>query len=198
MQISQAFSGHFDSPVTTPASASDRIVVLGKIVGTFGVKGWVKIKSYTEPVENILDYGVWQLGQSDNRGDNRSDNQIGKWTPIKVAEGRVTDKGVLARLEGLASPEEARLKVGLELGVWRSEMPAPAPGEYYWSDLEGIQAVCVSGEVLGRVDHFRSTPGGTVMIVQGEQEHWIPFVKERIVKVELDAGRIVLDWSADW
>lgn len=176
--------------MTTPASASDRIVVLGKIVGAFGVKGWVKIKSYTEPVENILDYGVWQLGQTGN--------QIGKWTPIKVEEGRVTDKGVLARLEGLVSPEEARLKVGLELGVWRSEMPAPAPGEYYWSDLEGIEAISASGELLGRVDHFRSTPGGTVMIVQGEQEHWIPFVKERIVKVELDAGRIVLDWSVDW
>jgi 16S rRNA processing protein RimM len=172
--------------VTTPASASDRVVVLGKIVGTFGVKGWVKVKSYTEPVENILDYAVWQLGRP------------GHWTPVELEEGRVTDKGVLAKLEGLESPEEARLKVGFELGVWRSEMPPPAPGEYYWSDLEGIDAFAASGERLGRVDHFRSTPGGTVMIVQGEQEHWIPFVKERIVKVELDARRIVLDWSADW
>jgi 16S rRNA processing protein RimM len=172
--------------VTTPAQASDRIVILGKIAGTFGVKGWVKIKSYTEPVENILGYEVWQVGRPD------------QWQPAIVEEARVTDKGVLAKLEGLESPEEARLKVGLEIGVWRSEMPPPEPGEYYLSDLEGVDAVSASGEPLGRVDHFRSTPGGTVVIVRGEQEHWIPFVKDRIVKVELDARRIVLDWSADW
>ncbi|HEY6643397.1 ribosome maturation factor RimM [Povalibacter sp.] len=172
--------------MTTPAQASDRIVILGKIVGTFGIKGWVKIKSYTEPVENILGYEVWKVGKPD------------QWQSTIVEEARVTDKGVLAKLKGLESPEEARLKVGLEIGVWRSEMPPPAPGEYYLSDLEGIDAVSASGELLGRVDHFRSTPGGTVVIVRGEQEHWIPFVKDRIVKVELDARRIVLDWSADW
>ena len=172
--------------VTIPVPASDRIVVLGKIAGSFGVKGWVKVKSYTEPVDNILSYEVWQLGRT------------GQWTPIRIEDARVTDKGVLAKLEGIGSPEEARLKVGLELGVWRSEMPPPDPGEYYLSDLEGIEAVSATGEVLGRVDHFRSTPGGTVMVIQGEQEHWVPFVKERIVKVELDASRIVLDWSADW
>ncbi len=172
--------------MTTPAQASDRIVILGKIAGTFGVKGWVKIRSYTEPVENILGYEVWQVGRPD------------QWRPVIVEEARVTDKGVLAKLEGLETPEEARLQTGLDIGVWRSEMPPPEPGEYYLSDLEGIDAVSASGEPLGKVDHFRTTPGGTVLIVRGEQEHWIPFVKDRIVKVELDAKRIVLDWSADW
>ena len=172
--------------MTTPAPASDRIVVLGKIAGTFGVKGWIKVRSYTEPIENILGYENWQVGRE------------GQWQPATVEEARVTDKGVLAKLEGLESPEEARLKVGLDIGVWRSEMPLPEPGEYYLSDLEGIDAVSASGEPLGKVDHFRTTPGGTVLVVRGEQEHWIPFVKDRIVKVELDANRIVLDWSADW
>ena len=48
------------------------------------------------------------------------------------------------------------------------------------------------------MDHFRTTPGGDVVVIRGEREHWMPFVKERIVKVDLDAGRIVLDWAADW
>ena len=117
---------------------------------------------------------------------------------MTLEDARVTDKGVLAKLEGLESPEEARLKVGFEIGVWRSQMPPPEAGEYYLSDLEGIDAFSGDGERLGRVDHFRTTPGGTVLVVKGEQEHWIPFVKDRIVKVELDAKRIVLDWSADW
>ena len=110
----------------------------------------------------------------------------------------MTGKGVLAKLAGIDTPEDARLYVGAELGVARSEMPQTAPGEYYWSDLEGLEARGAGGEVLGKVDHFRSTPAGDVVIVRGEREHWIPFVKERILKVDLEAGHIVLDWAADW
>ena len=167
-------------------SKEDRIVVLGTVASPFGVKGWVKVNSFTEPLDNILDYPTLQLGPA------------GKWQPIRVEEGRMTGKGVIAKFAGIESPEEARTRVGLELGVWRSELPKPAPGEYYWSDLEGLDVVNASGTPLGRIDHFRSTPTGAVVIVRGEQEHWIPFVKDRIVKVDLDAARVVLDWSPDW
>ncbi|HEY4367320.1 MAG TPA: ribosome maturation factor RimM [Steroidobacteraceae bacterium] len=159
--------------------------MLGKVASPFGVKGWVKIVSFTDPIDNILDYSTLQLGSGD------------KWTPIRVEDGQVTGKGVIAKLAGIGSPELARTKTGLELGVWRSELPPPAPGQYYWSDLEGLEAVSATGEWLGRIDHFRTTPTGPVVIVQGEQEHWIPFVKDRIVKVDMEAARVVLDWSLD-
>ena len=164
----------------------DRIVVLGRIGGSFGVQGWVKVSSYTEPPGNILDYEVWQLGRG------------GQWQPIGLEAGRVTGKGVLAKLAGIDTPEEARLKVGAEVGVPRSALPPPAQGEYYWSDLEGLEALAKDGTVLGRVDHFRSTPAGSVVVIQGEREHWVPFVRDRIVSVDLEAGRIVFDWAADW
>lgn len=167
-------------------SDPERVVVLGKIGGTFGVQGWVRITSYTDPVENILEYDEWLIGGE------------GRWQPVEIEDGRVTGKGVLVKLAGLDTPEDARLRVGVEIGVKRSHMPAPEAGEYYWSDLEGLEAVTKDGEALGRVDHFRSTPGGTVVIVRGTQEHWIPFVKDRIVKVDLDAQRIVFDWGLDW
>ena len=160
-------------------------MVLGKIASPFGVKGWVKVMSFTDPPDNILDYATLQMGGP------------GKWTPVKVEEGRVTGKGVLAKLAGIESPEVARTRVGLELGVRRSELPPAAPGEYYWTDLEGFAATNAEGESLGRIDHFRSTPTGPVVIVRGEREHWIPFVKDRIVKVDLAAASIVLDWPAD-
>jgi 16S rRNA processing protein RimM len=165
---------------------ADRVVILGKIAGTFGVHGWVKINSYTDPPENILDYEELLLGSS------------GRWTTIQLEGGRVTGKGVLGKLKGIETPEEARTRVGTELGVRRSDMPPPAPGEYYWSDLEGLEAESASGEKLGKVDHFRATPAGTLIVIRGEQELWVPFVKERIVKVDLERKRIVLDWSADW
>lgn len=174
-----------DAAAVQDKKAPDRIVVLGKVASPFGVQGWMKISSFTEPPGNILEYETWQLGGP------------GRWTPVRVENGRVTGKGVLAKLAGIESPEEARTRVGLELGVWRSELPRAAPGEYYWTDLEGFAAVTPGGEALGVIDHFRSTPTGPVVIVRGEHEHWIPFVKERIVKVEMADSRVVLDWPAD-
>jgi 16S rRNA processing protein RimM len=174
--------------IPDPASPSpaDRVVILGKVAGTFGVHGWVKINSYTDPPENILEYEALLIGVA------------GRWTKAELEGGRVTNKGVLGKLRGIDTPEDARLRVGAELGVRRSEMPPPSPGEYYWSDLEGLDAESVSGERLGKIDHFRSTPAGTLIVIRGEQELWVPFVKDRVVKVDLEQKRIVLDWSADW
>jgi 16S rRNA processing protein RimM len=162
------------------------MVTLGKIAGTFGVHGWIKVQSFTDPPENIFEYDHWRLLRS------------GQWTSVEIEDGRVTGKGVLAKLAGIDTPEDARLYVGAELGVPRNEMPQTAPGEYYWSDLEGLEARSANGDVLGRVDHFRSTPAGDVVVVRGAREHWIPFVKDRILKVDLESGCIVLDWAADW
>ena len=172
--------------MSTEPGAPDRWVVLGKIGGAFGVQGWVRITSYTDPAENILDYDDWYL------------HRAGQWQVVEVEDGRVTAKGVLVKFAGIETPEEARLQVGIEIGVPRSELPPTEPGEYYWNDLEGLEVVTPSGDALGRVDHFRTTPGGDVVVVRGEREHWIPFVKDRIVKVDLDARRIVLDWGLDW
>jgi 16S rRNA processing protein RimM len=165
---------------------AERIVVLGRIGGAFGVHGWVRITSYTDPAENILEYDRWLIGGP------------GSWRPIEIEDGRVTSKGVLVKLTGIETPEDARLQGGVEIGVRRIDLPTPAPGEYYRTDLEGLEALTKDGEALGRVDHFRATPAGDVVVVRGAREHWIPFVKDRIVKVDLDAGRIVFDWDVDW
>lgn len=164
----------------------DRRVVLGQVGGAFGVQGWVRIQSYTDPPGNILEYGRWQLGRA------------GQWREVEVEAGKVTAKGVLAKLVGVETPEDARLDTGSEIAVGRDELPEPAPGEYYWSDLEGLAAFGREDQLLGRIEEFRTTPGGPVVVIRGERQHWVPFVKERIVKVDLDAGRVVFDWAADW
>ena len=105
---------------------------------------------------------------------------------------------MLAKFAGVENPEDARLDTGAQIAVGREELPAPAPGEYYWSDLEGLAAFGRAGELLGRIEEFRTTPAGPVVVIRGERQHWVPFVKERIVAVDLDAGRVVLDWAADW
>ena len=163
-----------------------RRVVLGQVGGAFGVQGWVRIQSYTDPPANILKYERWQLGRA------------GQWREVEVEDGKVTAKGVLAKLVGVETPEDARLATGSEIAVTREELPKPAPGEYYWSDLEGLAAFGQNDQPLGRIEEFRATPAGTVVVIRGERQHWVPFVKERIVSVDLDAGCVVLDWDADW
>lgn len=175
-------------------------MVLGRIAGPFGVQGWVKVNSFTESAANILDYATWQIrGQVGGAKGASAPAASGLgWTPIKVEDSRLTGKGVLAKLAGIDSPEVARTRSGWEIGVWRGELPPAAPGEYYWTDLEGLAVWTPGGERLGAIDHFRSTPGGTVVVVRGEREHWIPFVKDRIVEVDVAAARVVLDWPADF
>ena len=163
-----------------------RRVVLGQVGGAFGVQGWVRIQSYTDPPANILKYERWQLGRA------------GQWREVEVEDGKVTAKGVLAKLVGVETPEDARLATGSEIAVTREELPKPAPGEYYWSDLEGLAAFGQNDQPLGRIEEFRATPTGTVVVIRGERQHWVPFVKERIVSVDLDAGRVVFDWASDW
>jgi 16S rRNA processing protein RimM len=163
-----------------------RRVVLGQVGGAFGVQGWVRIQSYTDPPDNILKFGRWQLGRA------------GQWREVEIEDGKLTAKGVLAKLVGVETPEDARLATGSEIAVTRDELPKPAPGEYYWSDLEGLAAFGQNDQPLGRIEEFRATPAGTVVVIRGERQHWVPFVKERIVSVDLDARRVVFDWDADW
>ena len=163
-----------------------RRVVVGQVGAPFGVQGWVRIQSFTDPPGNILDYGRWQLGRA------------GQGHVVEVEDGRMTAKGVLAKLAGVATPEDARLVTGSEIAVGREELPEPAPGEYYWSDLEGLAAFGRDDQPLGRIEEFRTTPAGPIVVIRGERQHWVPFVRERIVKVDLDAGRVVFDWAADW
>lgn len=168
------------------SNEQDRLVV-GKIVGLFGVQGWVKIFSHTEPKENIFTYAPWLVEIK------------GEWRPMKVLSGRVQGKGLVASLEGYADRELARLLIGAEIAVLRSQLPKPAKGEYYWTDLIGLNVVTTDGVELGKVDHLFDTGANDVMVVKGERERLIPFVTGQYVhEVDLDAGTIRVDWDPEF
>ena len=162
-------------------------VVLGKVSGLFGVKGWVKIHSYTEPREAILDYPQWLLEID------------GKWQARNPAEGKRHGKTVIVRFEGTTDRDAATGFVGALVGVDRSAMPEPAEGAYYWSDLEGLTVEEKSGNVLGTVAYLLDTGANDVLVVRhGDQEILIPFVTGQVVTdVDLVNGVIRVDWEWD-
>ena len=164
----------------------DKPVVLGQISGLFGVKGWVKVHSYTDPREAILDYVDWQIGQE------------GNWKSERIAEGKRHGKTVIARLEGIDDRDVAAEIVNSLISVPRDRMPPTAKGEFYWSDLEGLKVVNANGKVLGEVAHLLETGANDVLVVRGDQEILIPYVADKVIKdVDLAKGVISVDWEWD-
>jgi 16S rRNA processing protein RimM len=163
-----------------------RRVILGRIAGAHGVRGWVKVVSHTEPRANILAYERWQLRRAEG------------WQSYAVAEGQGGGGRVLARLEGVSTRDEAAALTGADVAVLRDELPAPAEGEYYWTDLEGMTVRDLAGRVLGCVQALFSTGANDVMVVRGDRERLLPFVHGTVVKdVDLAAREIRVDWDAD-
>lgn len=164
----------------------DKPVVLGRISGLFGVRGWIKIHSFTEPREAILGYGNWRVGHEDD------------WKSAQLAEGKRHGKTVIARLEGIDDRDAASELVNNLIGVPRSTLPATADDEHYWSDLEGLQVVHRDGTLLGRVDHLLETGANDVLVVRGDREILIPYVKNDVIEdVDLAEGVIRVNWEWD-
>jgi 16S rRNA processing protein RimM len=173
--------------VTAPDSTTDRPVRLGHVVGVHGVKGWLKIHSFTEPRENVVRFEEWTLAQAARR-----------WR-ARLEAGRGQGPSVLAKLEGIDDRDAAIALIGAEIYVDRASLPGLGPREYYWTDLEGLEVHGRDGSVLGRVDHLIATGAHDVMVLDGRPGRLIPFVLDDIVTdVDLDAGRLVVDWDATY
>ena len=164
---------------------SEKYVALGYISAIHGIKGWVKIHSWTRPMEAILDYQPWLLGEEQKS--------------VKIIDGRRQGKGLAALLPGMGDREQAMSLVGQQIAVKRDQMPATGKDEYYWSDLEGLEVHNLNGEILGRVDRLMETGANDVLVIRGEREHLVPFVQGQYVKnVDLAGGRMDVDWDSDF
>jgi 16S rRNA processing protein RimM len=168
-------------------SATEKWVILGRVSGVFGVNGWLKVQSFTEPRDNIVGYGSWTLRM------NGADHEF------ELEDGHSHAGSVVAKLHGIDDRERAREWVGADVVVARERLPAIAEGELYWTDLEGLEVHTTTGIVLGKVDHLLATGGNDVLVLDSVPQRLIPFVVGAVVKeVDLAAGRIVVDWSVDY
>ena len=168
-------------------SAKEKWVILGRVSGVFGVKGWLKVQSYTEPRDNIVGFDAWTLRMN---GVDHS---------FEVEEGHGHAGSVVAKLRGLDDRDRARDFVGADIVVPRERLPAIAPDELYWTDLEGLEVRTTTGIVLGNVDHLLATGGNEVLVLDSSPQRLIPFVVGPVVKeVDLKRKLIVVDWSPDY
>ena len=178
---------------TAEQPAAD-FVVLGRISGLYGVRGWVRVFSYTEPREAVLDYDGWHI----DRG--------GEWQRAGLAEGRRHGKSVIARLDGIEDRDQAAELMGCDIAVASDALPPTAEGQYYWRDLEGLKVVHRDGTGLGSVAYIMETGANDVLVTVGgeagdeahDKERLIPFVVDEVIlDVDLAGGVITVDWEWD-
>ncbi len=156
---------------------------MGRVSGPYGVKGWVKVQSFTEPREAILEYSPWRVCAQ------------GVELTAHVIEGRRQGQGVVAALDVARDRDQARGLAGAEIRVARSQLPPPGPGDYYWVDLLGLRVVTLAGDDLGRVERMMETGANDVMVVRGERERLIPFIDSVVREVSFESATIRVDWD---
>lgn len=167
---------------------SERFVTLGHVAGVYGVRGWLRIHSETSPRENIVNYSPWYLLCA------------GRWTPWAVEHGKRHGKGMVIKLVGCDDRDVAGGLVGFEIGVKRCQLADELTSdEYYWTDLEGMRVVNKQGIDLGQVERLLETGANDVLVVRGDRERLIPFLREQVVlDVDMVAGKIEVDWDPEF
>jgi len=172
----------------TTRPAPQGMILLGRVHGAFGIRGELKLESFTDPATAIFRYQPWLL--RDAQGRERE---------LKGARGRETAKGLVAMFPGVDDRDGAEGLRGAELFAPRSALPPAKPGEYYWVDLEGLRVVNVEGVDFGTVSHLFSTGANDVLVARGDRERMIPFLEPDYIRsVDFESGVVIVDWDADF
>ena len=168
-------------------SNNDTINV-GEVSGVFGVKGWIKVFSFTQPRENILTYSPWYL----QKGSELKE--------VKLVDGRRQGKQIVAAVDGITDRDAAAALSGWKILIDKSQLPAAEEGEYYWADMVGLKVETDQGVALGVVDHLLETGANDVLVVMdGARERLIPFLQQQtVLKIDLENNLMVVDWDPDF
>ena len=181
----------------TSAGAQSKQVVLGSITGVYGVKGWVKVYSHTDPMTNILKYKHWILRQN------------GRQQTIEVDQGRRQGKGLVAHIVGCDDRDIARQYSGAEILIAESELPSLADDEIYWHQLEGLEVRCsfegADEVLLGKASHLMETGANDVLVIKAckgsldRRERLVPWLLDQVVlEVNPAEGFIRIDWDPEF
>ena len=173
--------------------SDDNVTIVGKVTTAFGIKGWVKVYSFTDPMKNILNYKRWLLKIN------------GQWKAYQLRDGKPQGRGLVVALHGIEDRDEALALNQIEIAIPSDELPKLENDEIYWFQLEGLKVVNLDGQLLGKVSHlFNSGAPHDVLAVKGcegsidQQERLSPYVDQMVKTVDLDAGEVQVDWDADY
>lgn len=168
--------------------SDNELISVGEISGVFGVKGWVKVFSLTDPRENIVSYSPWIL---------KKGSEVKR---VNLVSGKRQGKTVVALIEGIADRNDAELHCGWEILINKNQLPETEEGVYYWADLVGLVVETDQGISLGKVDYLLETGANDVLVVKDdERERLIPFISEQVIKtIDLNDKKMIVDWDPEF
>ncbi len=155
---------------------------MGRVAGSYGVRGWVKVAPQAGVQESLAAAKEWWLDAA----------------PRRVEAARVHSATVIAKLEGIESREQALGLKGRQVSVAREALPEAGEGHYYLADLIGLEVVNLQGVALGVVRQWLTNGPQDVMELAGDRTRLVPWVAAVVKSVDLEAKRIEVDWEADW
>ena len=169
----------------------DKSVIVGRLGAVYGIKGWLKVNSFTDNPESIFDYTPWFIL---NRGE---------WREVQLTSWKRHNNGLICKLDGVDTREDAQALTGVDIAVLSDLLPALPQGEYYWRDLIGCTVVTTKGYQLGTVSELMETGSNDVLVVQANlndafsmKERLIPFIDEQVIKhIDITARLIEVDWD---
>lgn len=186
-------------PVDLPAGDNaDSYVVLGRVVGAYGVRGWLRIQAFGDDPLSWRAMGDWWL--SSPRDGATAEPAAANWQAYPLVQCRLQGANLVAQLAGIADRDSAEALKGCLLGAPRSELPDPGQDAYYWGDLIGMAVFGSGGLPLGVVSRLLETGANDVLVVVDAdgKERLLPFVEAVIERVDGVGRRIDADWEADW
>ena len=167
-------------------------VELGKIVGVWGVKGWIKLHSYTRNRVDIAQYKTWYLQEPRKKTEP---------VAIDIINCREQAQGIVAQLDGVVDRDQAMAMSGQKIFVKKSDLPELPEGEFYWQQLIGLE-VANSTTKIGVVDSILETGANDVLVVKQEQKGQadvlIPYTDQAVLEIDLEAGTMLVDWDPDF
>ncbi len=174
----------------TEKASSSRLLLVGRVLAPYGIKGWVKVEPFTESPESLRAFGEWRVGKGDPDES---------WRTVKVVESASHSGNVVARFPGCEDRDAALAFRGMGVAVARSTLPEAEQNEFYQADLIGLKVVNEKGEQLGEVSGVFSNGGHEVLRVQhAGGERLIPFVAAVVLSVDLGSAVVSVDWESDW
>ena len=165
----------------------EEIVVMGKVAGPYGVKGWIKVYSFAEKLESLLNYKKLFFSK-----DQR------KWQEIEVGEIKLHGKTIIANFSDIVNRSNAEEYKGYLIGVLKESLPKLNKNQYYWNDLIGFEVLNLKNYSFGLVETFIETGANDVIVVRGEKDRLIPYTQKTIIEVDIVKDKIVVDWDEDF
>lgn len=174
---------------------ADEYLIIGRIVAAYGIKGWVKVKAFTQSDAGFLDYKDCFI--------RLHGAKKGQWQATKISQGKMHGKGLVVQFEGVDDRNKAEALLKCDVAVKPDAFPELAEDDYYWYQLEGLQ-VFVEDQLLGKVSHLLETGSNDVLVVKpcadsiDDKERLLPYRPEVVLQVDLDAGSMLVDWDPDF